>query len=124
MVISVSSELMDRARAGLAAWQRGDLTSLADLLDPEVELLSWEPGPWDCRGKEAVLELLAERVSVREAGSDIDVIDAGDEQLVVSRRRIDHSELDPPATLVTFVNGHVVKMEQFRRKTEAMSAVH
>ena len=124
MVISVSSELMDRARAGLAAWQRGDLASLADLLDPEVELLSWEPGPWDCRGKEAVLELLAERVSVREAGSDIDVIDAGDEQLVVSRRRIDHSELDPPATLVTFVNRHVVKMEQFRRTTEAMSAVH
>ncbi len=34
-------DTMEHARAGLAAWQRGDVGALADILDPDVELLWW-----------------------------------------------------------------------------------
>jgi hypothetical protein len=45
----MDADLMTRARAGLEAWQQGDVSALEPLLDPEVELLWWEPGEWDCR---------------------------------------------------------------------------
>jgi hypothetical protein len=44
----MDAELMEKARAGLQGWQDGDLTALEELLDPNVELLWWEPGEWDC----------------------------------------------------------------------------
>ena len=34
---------MEKARAGLQAWQDGDLSALEELLDPDVELFWWEP---------------------------------------------------------------------------------
>lgn len=40
----MSTELIEKARGGLEAWQRGDVEALAPLLDPEVELTWWEPG--------------------------------------------------------------------------------
>jgi hypothetical protein len=43
--------LIERARFGLEAWQRGDFDRLEDMLAPEVELLGWEPGAWDCHGE-------------------------------------------------------------------------
>ena len=39
----MDAELMERARAGLQAWQDGDLSALQELLDPDVELFWWEP---------------------------------------------------------------------------------
>jgi ketosteroid isomerase-like protein len=59
----MSEELIDRVRGGLEAWQRGDVEALAPLLHPDVELSWWEPGEWDCHGREAVLELLRQRVA-------------------------------------------------------------
>jgi hypothetical protein len=44
-------ELLARARAGLRAWQRGNFDALEEVLAPEVELLWWEPGAWDCHGR-------------------------------------------------------------------------
>jgi hypothetical protein len=59
----MDKETLEQARAGLLAWQAGDVQALEPLLDPEVELTWWEPGEWDCRGREAVLALLRDRVS-------------------------------------------------------------
>jgi hypothetical protein len=33
---------------GLRAWTDGDLDALEAVLDPQVNLLWAEPGPWDC----------------------------------------------------------------------------
>ena len=56
------SETMAQAREGLADWQRGDISALARLFDPDVELLWWSPGDWDCHGMDAVMLMLTERV--------------------------------------------------------------
>src|SRR5207247_1742773 len=59
----MDAELMEKARAGLQGWQDGNLTALEELLDPNVELLWWEPGEWDCHSRDDVLRLLAQRRS-------------------------------------------------------------
>ena len=77
----MTTELMQRARAGLA----------------EVELTWWEPGDWDCHGREAVLATFRERVASGSAEARIELLEAGD--------------------------GSVVAMRQFRDRSEALAAV-
>ena len=59
-------ELIEKVRGALDGWLEGDVTPLADLLDPVVELLwwrsgdwdiRWRSGDWDIRGKKDVLAL-------------------------------------------------------------------
>ena len=120
----MSTELMELARGGLVAWQRGDLSALAEMLDPDVELLWWEPGQWDCRGKDAVVKLLSERSAAGETDGNIDLVDAGGDRLVVSRipTPSNGAATGRPSTLVTFNKGLVVRMRQFRSLDEALAA--
>jgi ketosteroid isomerase-like protein len=114
---------MGQARRGLAAWYRGDVTALADLFDPDVELLWWTPGYWDCHGKDAVLPLLAERVRQGKP-AEVEVTEVNDMTLLVERRDIvlDGPEAGfRPATLVRLGKGRVVRMQQYRSRDDAFS---
>ncbi len=123
----MDSELLAQARAALAGWQRGDLAALEPLLDPDVELLWWEPGDWDCHGREAVLAVLRDRRSRGSGRASVDLIEAGEDALVVARKRTARSGPAAglrPATLVTFRAGKVVLMRQFRSREEALAEIH
>jgi ketosteroid isomerase-like protein len=121
----MSSELLEAVRPGLEAWQRGDIDALAALLDPEVELTWWESGEWDCRGREAVLALLRERTDEGAGKVEIELIDAGEDAIVSTRRE---TVTDGPAaglrpaTLINFRDGLAVSMRQFRSREEALEA--
>jgi ketosteroid isomerase-like protein len=52
---------LELARAGLAAWQRGDFETLEDLLAPEATWRAVEPGEWDCESRDDILQTLRER---------------------------------------------------------------
>jgi photosystem II stability/assembly factor-like uncharacterized protein len=82
----MDAELLARARTGFEAWQRGDVSALESLLAADVELLWWKPGDWDCHGREAVVSLLRERASQGGHDATMELIEAGDQVLVVSRR--------------------------------------
>jgi ketosteroid isomerase-like protein len=119
----MSTELIEKARSGLEAWQRGDVEALAPLLHPEVELTWWEPGEWDCHGREAVLALLRKRAG--EGAAEIELIEAGEEMIVTSR--VEAVPRGPaaglrPATLILFRDGLAVEMRQFRNREEALAA--
>ena len=122
----MDSDVMLRMRAGLEAWQRGEVSALEPLLDPAVELLWWERGEWDCHGREAVLSCLRERVASGVNGGEIDLAEAGNDRLVVSRRGV----LDEgpaaglsPATLIALRDGKVVSMQQFQSRDDALAAL-
>ena len=122
----MDSDVMLRMRAGLEAWQRGEGAALEPLLDPAVELLWWERGEWDCHGREAVLSCLRERVASGVNGGEIDLAEAGNDRLVVSRRGV----LDEgpaaglsPATLIALRDGKVVSMQQFQSRDDALAAL-
>ena len=122
----MDSDVMLRMRAGLEAWQRGEVSALEPLLDPAVELLWWERGEWDCHGRDAVLGCLRERVASGVNGGEIDLAEAGEDRLVVSRRGV----LDEgpaaglsPATLIALRDGRVVSMQQFQSRDDALAAL-
>jgi ketosteroid isomerase-like protein len=119
----VPNELMDRARAGLAAWQRGDLSALAEMLDPAVQLLWWEPGEWDCDGRDAVLALLIEISARGQSGGDVEFFEQADDRLIVSVAPTDRdTSAERHATLVTFAGGRVTRMQQYRTLDAALQA--
>lgn len=115
--------MMARARAGLEAWLRGDVDALVPLLDPDVELLWWEPGDWDCHGKDEVIELLRERAS-QEAPAEVDIVDVEDDTLLVERRETATDGPQAgyrPVTSVEFRGGRVVRMRQYLSRDEAIA---
>jgi ketosteroid isomerase-like protein len=118
----VKPELISSVRAALDGWLQGDTTPLEALLDPDVELLWWKTGEWDCHGKAQVLGLIKQRAAQRSSGITIDVVEAGDEALIVTRAGAP-SEGELPATLITFRGGLIIKMHQFRSSEEALKAV-
>lgn len=121
----MSAELLDKARSWLETWRRGDVAALEPLLDPEVELLWWAPGEWDCHGREAVFALLSKRKSEGAGAEEVELIDAGDEAIVVSRIAAERDGPEAgtrPATLISFRDGRVITMRQFRDRSEALAA--
>jgi ketosteroid isomerase-like protein len=119
------SPQMEQARLGLAAWLSGDVQALAELLDPDVELLWWDPGPWDCHGREQVLALLSERVG-QGPPAEVDITDVGAATLLVERRETVAEGPEAglrPATLVEFRNGRAVRMQQYRSRDDALAGL-
>jgi ketosteroid isomerase-like protein len=121
----MSEDSIERARAGLEAWQRGDVEALVPLLHPDVELTWWEPGEWDCHGRAAVLELLRERAAEGAGAAPIELIEAGGEAIVSAP--VEPVAEGPaaglrPATLIRFRDGMAIEMRQFRDRTEALAA--
>ena len=122
----MDAELFERARVGLQAWQDGDLSALEELLDPDVELFWWKPGDWDCHSRDDVLRLLQARTEEGVSRSEVELIDAGDDTLIsVSRRSLDRDPDWPEesATVITFRGGRAVRMQQYRSRAAALSAV-
>ncbi|MGZ4427920.1 MAG: nuclear transport factor 2 family protein [Nocardioidaceae bacterium] len=114
---------MQLARHGLAAWQRGDVAALADLLDPDVDLLWWTPGTWDCHGRDEVVALLTARVR-SDPPAEVDITDVDDSMLLVERREPVLSGPEAalrPATLVRLRDGLVVRMQQYRSREDALA---
>jgi ketosteroid isomerase-like protein len=121
----VNEELIELARGGLEAWQSGDVDALAPLLHPAVTLRWWEPGEWDCQGREEVLAMLRERAGEGAGAAGIELIDAGEDAIVSAR--IEAVPDGPaaglrPATLILFRDGLAIEMRQFRDRSEALAA--
>jgi hypothetical protein len=121
----VDNELMERARAVVQAWQAGDLSPLEDLLDPEVDLIWWEAGWWDCHSRDDVMRLLDRLQQSGFGATEIELIDAGDDVLVtVSRLRLHRGEGWPEesATVITFREGKAIHLWQFKTPDQALAA--
>ena len=122
----MDSDVMLRMRAGLEAWQRGEVSALEPLLDPAVALLWWERGEWDCHGRDAVLSCLRERVATGVKAGELDLAEAGEDRLVVSRRAV---VAEGPAaglssaTVIALSEGKVVSMQQFQSRDDALAAL-
>src|SRR5207245_4974075 len=105
------------------AWQRGEFAPLEAMLDPEVDLLWWEAGDWDCHSREDVLRLLRERHEQGFAQGRMELIDAGENTVIVVSYP---SETGGPgwpeetATVSTFRDGKAIHMQQYRTRTEAL----
>lgn len=122
----MSSEPMAIATEGLDAWRRGDFDALEGILDASVNWRWFEPGEWDCQGRDDVMRTLRERYAQGFAQGKLEFRDGGEDAVIV----VSHpSELGGPdwpdetATVMRFRGGKVVSMQDYRTEAEAMDAV-
>ena len=121
----MGAELLERARAVLQAAQAGDLSPLRELLDPEVDLIWWEASRWDCHNRDDVMRLLERLQRSGFGGTEVELIDAGDDVLVtVSQPGAQRGEGWPEetATVITFRDGKATHLWQFKTSAQALAA--
>jgi ketosteroid isomerase-like protein len=113
------------AEEGVEAWRRGDFVALERVLDPEVRWRWFDPGEWDCDGRDAVIRTLRERHAQGFAQGDLEFRDAGADAVIV----VSHpSAIGGPewpaetATVMRFRGGKVVEMQDYRSEQEAIDA--
>ena len=123
----MSEENVERVRAALAAYNRGDLDAVIETLHPDVEFRTLLLG--NHRGRDAMRTLYQEN---RSALPDyrlepMELIDAGDQVIAVVRLggagRVSQIKLDNRmAFLITIKDGLTIRQQTFRTKEEALEA--
>jgi ketosteroid isomerase-like protein len=116
----MSQANVDLARSGFAAVSRGELEPLSDLLDADVKWHGSE-GPTDesCHNRDEAMHFIQLAIERGVVGELVDVIDAGD-QVVVVMRPPNQEQLR--ANLTTFRNGKVVRMVAYESPEAALAA--
>ena len=124
----MSQDNVETVRAGLAAYNRGDLDAVIDTLHPDVEFRTLLLG--NHRGRETLRTLYEEnRAALPDYKLEpIELIEAGEQVVAVVRLggagRLSQLELDNRmAFLVSFEDGLISRQQTFRTKEEALEAV-
>jgi ketosteroid isomerase-like protein len=122
----MSDETMRLAREGFSAWQRGDFETMEAMLNPAVRWRSHEPGEWDCHSRTDVINVIKERYEQGFARGELEFVDGGpDKVIVVAHPPVIGGEEWPAevATVITFRDGDVTDMWDYRTKEEALAVI-
>jgi ketosteroid isomerase-like protein len=116
----MSAENVEAARRGYDAVLRGDLEQIAPILHPNVR---WHGGDPDfegaCHSRSDVLEFVRAARQRGAIGELVDVVDAGDQVVVLLRPR---GQEEIVANLTTFRDGLVVEMVHYPDPADALAA--
>jgi ketosteroid isomerase-like protein len=123
-VSGVSGGNADLARRGYAAAARGDLDTVREFLHPEVR---WHGGDPDaegaCRNRDEALEFMRRARLRGVMGELVEVIEAGEDRVVVIMRRLSADGGDElVANLTTFREGRAIEMVHYPRAEDALAA--
>jgi ketosteroid isomerase-like protein len=119
----VAETNVERARRGFEAARRGDIDTISELLDPEVKWHGGDPSATDsCHNRSEALHVMR-RASGRGLGELVDVVEAGDQVVVIMRPKSDPGEPAPlVANLTTFRDGRVIEMVHYPNPDAALAA--
>lgn len=118
---------MQLARRGFEAVSKGDFNALRDILDPDVKWHGSEgPGEQSCHNRDEALHFISRAIARGALGQLVDVIDAGEQVIVVMRpaKTREVGEPDLRANLTTFRDGKVVQMVAYETPEDALAAAH
>jgi ketosteroid isomerase-like protein len=122
----MSASNVELARLGFEAVARGDLDAVGVILDPDVQWHGSEgPGMQSCHSRAEVLEFIRQAVRRGALGELVDVIGAGDHDVVVvmrAGRALEPGESELRANLATFRDGKVVRMIAYETPEAALAA--
>jgi ketosteroid isomerase-like protein len=123
-------EVSEVVRAAYAAYNRGEVEAILELLDPDVE---WHPppssvDPQPLHGREAVREYLAPNFFESQRSEPLEVIEEGERILVVARVRARGrgSGIEIVGTayhLWTVAEGRAVRFAAFVDRDQAFAAL-
>jgi ketosteroid isomerase-like protein len=119
---AVSTGNVEIARRAFAAIAGGDVDAVRDLLHPDVRWHGGDPtAPGACRNRDQALVFMRRAHERGSIGELVDVIDAGDDQIVVVMRPPGAgSELR--ANVTTFRNEAVVEIVAYESPEAALAA--
>jgi ketosteroid isomerase-like protein len=120
----MSESNVELSRPGWEAALRGDLDTLRGLLDPEVKWHGGDPSAQgSCRNRDEALEFMR-RARRRAARAQlVDVLDAGEKVVVITRGRdAGDGPARASANLTTFREGKAVEMVHYPNVDDALSA--
>lgn len=113
------------ARRGFDAALRGDLDAIGEILDPDVKWHGGDPSaPGSCHSRDEALAFMRESNVIRGGRFElVDVVDFGDQLVVIMRPPSDTDEPAPPvANLTTFRHGKVIEMVHYPDANDALAA--
>jgi ketosteroid isomerase-like protein len=112
------------ARRGYEAAKRGDLDVIRELLHPEVKWHAGDPdAEYACRNREQALAFIQRREPRGPIGDLEEIVDAGDQVVVIMRRLADDGESkELVANLTTFRDGKVIEMVHYPNPADALAA--
>lgn len=120
----MSETNVDVARRGWEAALRGDLDVIADMLHPDVKWHAGDPdAAFACHNRKEALAFMGQRRFMRSGTPElVDVIDAGDKVVLITRRIGEDGEPELVANLTTFRDGKVVEMVHYPNPDDARAA--
>jgi ketosteroid isomerase-like protein len=120
----MSQANFELARRGFAAAACGDFDAVREFLDPAVRWHGGDPtSPGACQNREQALEFMRKARDRGSLGELVDVVDAGDQVVVVIRPR---GGSDGPAQLIanltTLRDGRAIEMVHYPNPGDALAA--
>lgn len=118
----MSESNVEIARRGFEAAMRGDLETVREFLDPAVQWHGGDPSS-GCRSRDEAIEYMTRAWRVQPIGELVELIDAGDKVVVITRRPGDGDE--PPvlsANVTTFRDGRAIEMIHYPDPADARAA--
>src|SRR5882757_6459637 len=121
----MSEQNAELARRGYEALMSGDVDTVFELFDPNLDWQGWGPPAGDCHSRAEAMMLIKERLAERAIGELVEVIDVDEEQIIVVMRRNPESKRsyadaglpeghDATANLVTIRDAKVVAMQDYK----------
>lgn len=121
----MSDTNVELARRGYAAVARGDVEAIREFLDPDVRWHGGHPdAPGSCHSSDDVIAFIDQARRRGGVGELVDVIDAGDQLVVIMRPDPKtHGTRELRANVTTLRDGKVIEMVAYERAEDALAAV-
>lgn len=112
----LSERNVELARRGYEAAMRGDLDAIREILDPQVKWHAGDPtAEGTCQNREQAIAFMRRNWIRREGppGELVEMIDAGEQVVVIMRRTDEAGQPELVANLTTFRDGKVIEMVHY-----------
>jgi len=97
--------------------------AVRDVLDPDVDMLAQQPGPWDCHGRDAVIQFLHGYQASGATAQVLEVTAFGDRILLGLRRRTPDGDIVDGYSIITLDHGRVRTMQAHGPREAAVAAL-
>jgi ketosteroid isomerase-like protein len=117
----MSQELVDLARRGCEAVRAGDVEAIREFVDPDVKWHGGDPSS-GCQNRHQALGWMRAARERGPIGELVELIDAGDQIVVIMRRTGQDGQDELVANLTTFRDGKAIEMVHYPDSDDARAA--
>jgi ketosteroid isomerase-like protein len=120
----VTDSNVELARRGFEAARTGDVGAVREFLHPDVQWHGGDPSAVGaCHNRDQALQFMRQARGRRRIGELIDIVDAGDKVVVITRPPPEHGEPAAlSANLTTFRDDKAIEMVHYPNPEDTLAA--